>query len=141
MIPIHELIPRLMAADGPDRRLDAEIVAAVNGPPGCVLNPFETPEGWDIELAPDKNGETGYWMEAADVPRLTGSLDEACAFLGEARPSDGASIAGRALASLPAKLEAESVERYAQQAACALIVELLRATAVEHLQLIMPKAA
>ena len=138
MNSVSGLIARLERAEGLDRRLDAEVVAAVLGPPGCVLNPFETPDGWDIEQAPDKNGETGYWMEAADVPPITSSLDEAAKMLGEARPEDAAAIMARALTACP-PLEGQCAPTYTSRLARSISAELLRSIAIEQLKALLDK--
>lgn len=78
MQSLSGLIVRLERAQRPDRRLDAEIVAAVLGPPGALLDPTCYPDGYDIETAPDANGENVTWREADDVGRITSSLEDAC---------------------------------------------------------------
>ena len=51
MQSISGLVARLERAAVPDRRLDAEIIGCVLAPQGWVINPFQAPDGWDIELA------------------------------------------------------------------------------------------
>ena len=136
MNSIPGLIVRLERAEGSDRRLDAEVVAVVLGPPGCVLNPFVTPDGWDIELAPDQDGETGYWMEAADVPPVTSSFDEAAKVLGQTRPADGAVIMARALTACP-PTKGQCAGTYASRLARSFCAELLRAIALDQLQALL----
>ena len=133
MQSLSGLIVRLDRASGPDRKLDAEITGAVLGPAGWVINPFESPDGWDIEILSDQDGETSYWMEAADIPHLTASLEDAVAFAGQARPQDAAAIMAQAMRQMPSPGGRDTAASYAQQAARHLVKAVLRATALGEL--------
>ena len=133
MQSLSGLIVRLDRASGPDRKLDAEITGAALGPRGWVINPFESPDGWDIEVLSDQDGETSYWMEAADVPYLTASLEDAVSFAEQACPQDAVEIMARAMRQLPMPNERETAAQYAERAARALVQATLRAMAVEEL--------
>jgi hypothetical protein len=122
------LIARVERANGGDRRLDADIVAAVLGPPGCIVDHVPSPDGHDIETAPNGEGENGYWREAEDVGRLTSSFSDALEFIEEARPEDGAMIVYSALRRAPSAA-GQSQGAYAGCLARHLVVECLRAIA------------
>lgn len=133
MQSLSGLIIRLDRALAPDRKLDAEITGVVLGPPGWVINPFESPDGWDIEVLSDQDGETSYWMEAADVPHLTGSLEDVISFTQQVRPQDAAVIVAQAMRQMPLPAEQETAVLYVQRAARSLVKAVLRAIAVDEL--------
>ena len=124
------LIVRVERAQAPDRLLDSEIVAAVLGPPGCVIDPIMGVDGWDIQFQPDDDGEAAYWREAADVPGVTAFLDAACEVVAEARPSASGSLMARALRQMPEPESGATASDVAGQAARAIMAELLRTIAV-----------
>jgi hypothetical protein len=131
MKSVHGLIVRLERADGPDRKLDAEVVAYVLGPAGAVLNPIEDIDGWGIDCAPDAEGEASFWMASWDVPGVTAFLDAAHEVVAEARPHDGAAIMARALRGL-STIEREGPGQLAGRAARSMMSELLRTMAAEN---------
>ena len=128
MQSISGLVARLERAEAPDRRLDAEIVGCVLAPQGWFINPFRAPDGWDIELA-GEDGETSYWMEADDVPRLTRLLEDAIAFANQVRPGEAATIIYHALRHLPEPSAEDTAVLYTQRAARTLVAEVLRTVA------------
>ena len=132
MQSISGLVARIERAIAPDRRLDAEIVGVVCGPDGWIINPFRTPDGWDIETT-SEDGETSYWMEAADVPHLTRLLEDAIAFTQQARPGDAATLIYHALRRLPEPEAEDTATLYAQRAARTLVAEVLRTIARQEL--------
>ena len=133
MQSLSGFIARLERAGGPDRKLDAEITGVVLGPLGWVINPFESPDGWDIEVLSGAEGETSYWMEAADVPHLTASLEDAVSFIQQARPGDASTIMAQAMRQMPLPGERETAALYGQRVARALVRAALRALAVDEL--------
>ena len=135
------LIVRLDRTVGQDRRLDAEITGSVLGPPGWVIDPVEMPEGWDIDVHSDQNGGASYWMEAADVPHLTSSLEDAIAFAEQARPQDAAAIMALAMRQMPLPEHDETAALYAQRAARVLTKAVLRAKAAEELSVVLGSGA
>ena len=127
------LAVRLERFRAPDRRLDSEIVAALLGPPGCVLDPDEGLDGWDV-LAPDANGQAALWCEAADVPGVTAFLDAACEVAHLARPLDGGALMASALRRLQEPALGTTAAETAGHAARAVMAELLRAVAAERVE-------
>ena len=125
------LLVRLEGASRPDRRLDSEIVAAVLGPAGCVLDSIEGLDGWDIQLAPDEDGQAAHWLSAEDIPGVTAFLESACELVIEARPRQAAVLISRALRRLP---EPDATVSGADMAACgarAIVTELLQVLVAE----------
>ena len=99
---ILEIVEKLNATSEPSRRLDAEIIAVVLGPPGCALDMIEDIDGWGVNCAPDAKGHVTQWMCAADVPYLTRYSDAALELLAETHPHDGGAITMSAMARLMA---------------------------------------
>ena len=91
MQSLSGLIVRVERAQQPDRRLDAEVVAAVLGPPGCHV--VRWGEEFDIETTPDEEGENETWRNADEIGRVTGSLEDALSFVTQARSADAVQIA------------------------------------------------
>ena len=141
MQSLSGLIARLDRVSGPDRKLDAEITGVVLGPAGWVINPFETPDGWDIEVFSHQDSDTSYWREAADVPHLTASLEDAASFAEQARPQDAAAIMAQAMWQMPSPDEKDTAKLYTQRAARALVKAVLRATALDELGAVLGEDA
>jgi hypothetical protein len=133
MQSISGLIARVERAGSPDRRLDAEITAALLGPPGAHLDPVEMPDGWNILAGTDGGAMVWQWMDASDVLAVTGYLDAACELVGQALPAAPQVIVNglRALAAPPHGATAEST---AAAAARSVIVEALRTLAAASFQ-------
>ena len=134
MQSLSGLIVRLERAKSSDRRLDSEIVAALLGPPGCVLDPNEGLDGWDVQFAPDADGQAALWREAADISGVTAFLDAACEVAHLARPKDGGAVLARALRSIQDPAAAMTAAEMAGLAARTVLVELLRVVASERVE-------
>jgi hypothetical protein len=124
-VSYQPIIARLRVLTVPDRLLDATITARVLGPTGCRVDPEPYLDGHDIEITSLSGGDHGYWREAADVGHLTYSIEDAVAFVAEARKQDGAAIVSRALSSAPAGL---SLGEFTQRLACSMMAELLESS-------------
>ena len=127
MSRIKSLITKLESASEPCRLLDSEATGCALAPAGWVIDPIKDLDGWDIQTAPDAEGQAALWMCAADVGYVTRYMDAAMELLSQSRPEEAAAIAARALVTLLARSRpfADSGE-FTQRAACQMVAELLR---------------
>jgi hypothetical protein len=134
MQSLSGLIVRLERAEQPDRRLDSEVVAAVLGPPGCIVDMHEGLDGWDLQLRTGGEAEPVDWREASDIPGVTAFLDAACEVVAEARPHDAAKIIARALRQVEEPVGGTSSRTLVGKAARTMMAELIRTVAMERVQ-------
>jgi hypothetical protein len=125
MQSLSGLIVRVERAQAPDRRLDAEITAALHGPLGAHLDPVEMPDGWNILVGPDSGHMAWQWMDASDVLPVTGFLDSACELVGQAL-ANAPQVVVDGLRSISAPPHDATVEGIAAAAARSIVVEALR---------------
>jgi hypothetical protein len=125
MQSLSGLIVRVERAHAPDRRLDAEITAALLGPPGAHLDPIEMPDGCNILVGPDSGEMAWQWMDASDVLAVTGFLDAACELVGKALPH-APEVIVNGLRTLPSPTPDATADDVAGAAARAIMVEALR---------------
>jgi hypothetical protein len=120
------LLERVKAARRPCRRLDAELVAVIAGPQGCLIDPDEDVDGWGIFAAPNGHGECTVWMCAADVPYVTAYLDACSEVLAMAGRTDMAALCTRALHNITNQGAVLSPADFGGWLARAIMAELLQ---------------
>ena len=126
------LIARLTRCEELDRRLDADVVAAVLGPTGCVVDAVQGLDGHDVLLPGDLiEGIAMVWREAADIWPVSASFDAAVVTVREAKPARAGQLIWRALQQLPEPSPSATAAELDGQAGRIVMIELLRAMAAE----------